>query len=356
MSRIVQIDYQAISIKCQSICEIATNQLYKLEETLDIIEKGSTKLLNFQTEELKKEIIKNKQDLQNKISLLISKAKKNESFGKVYIDSDDISENIIKEAEELKKATENLIDIKVFEMEALLNQLMSERLFSKKLNFDNKIQKEIDNIEDEIMKQYVYVAWLDNPEYSFEELCTIAKEIKIKTEEGHYNLVENKKIEEIRQELKKQKIEEATIEKIINNQEGTVKERLQKIREDANKEIIDEKIRHESVKIIVKAIKKRGFIVSNDAIKIDRKNNQVNILAQKPSGAKAEFKIYLDGKFVYKFDGYEGQACQNDIKPFMDDLEEIYGIKVIKESEIWSNPDKNSTMKYQTVNYNKNKG
>ena len=40
----------------------------------------------------------------------------------------------------------------------------------------------------------------------------------------------------------------------------------------------------------------------------------------------------------------------------MNDLKEIYGMKIEKETEIWSNPDKNSTMKYQTINYNKNRG
>ena len=51
------------------------------------------------------------------------------------------------------------------------------------------------------------------------------------------------------------------------------------------------KIRYESVKVIVSAIRKVGFLINKDAIKIDRKNNQVNIVAQKPSGAKAEFKV-----------------------------------------------------------------
>ncbi|MED5604709.1 hypothetical protein VYE96_04535 [Fusobacterium pseudoperiodonticum] len=211
-------------------------------------------------------------------------------------------------------------------------------------------------MEDVIMKQYVYLAWLNNPECSFEELGNIAEEMKINAEEKHYNSIEKQEIREIKEELRKQKIEETTIEKIVNKQDTSAKERLQKIRSEANKEIIDEKIRYESVKIIVTAIRKRGFLINKDAIKIDRKNNQVNIVAQKPSGAKAEFKVYLDGKFVYKFDGYEGQACQDDIKPFMNDLKEIYGMKIEKETEIWSNPDKNSTMKYQTINYNKNRG
>lgn len=39
----------------------------------------------------------------------------------------------------------------------------------------------------------------------------------------------------------------------------------------------------------------------------------------------------------------------------MKDLEEVYGVHVTKQTEIWSNPDKISTMKYQAINTNKNK-
>ena len=38
-----------------------------------------------------------------------------------------------------------------------------------------------------------------------------------------------------------------------------------------------------------------------------------------------------------------------------EDLEKIYGIKVTKTETLWSNPDKISTMKYQTYNTNKDK-
>ena len=40
----------------------------------------------------------------------------------------------------------------------------------------------------------------------------------------------------------------------------------------------------------------------------------------------------------------------------MKDLEDVYGIHVTKTQEIWSNPDKISTMKYQAMDTNKNKG
>ena len=53
MSHVSQIDYQFISIECQSICELANEQLYKLDKILENIESGSSQLLNSQTDALK---------------------------------------------------------------------------------------------------------------------------------------------------------------------------------------------------------------------------------------------------------------------------------------------------------------
>ena len=64
MSYAVRIDYQGISIECQSICEMASSQLCKLDKMLNEIEKESTQLLNTQTEALRKEITRTKQQLQ----------------------------------------------------------------------------------------------------------------------------------------------------------------------------------------------------------------------------------------------------------------------------------------------------
>lgn len=141
----------------------------------------------------------------------------------------------------------------------------------------------------------------------------------------------------------------------MNETQGTAQEKLTSIRQNATAEIVGEKVRQKSLKIIMDAIKQRGFVVDKKNIKIKRDTNEVIMVALKASGEKAEFRIFVDGKFIYDFHGYEGQACQKDIEPFMHDLEEVYGIKVTKQTEIWSNPDKISTMKYQAMNTNKNK-
>lgn len=372
MSHAVRIDYQGISIQCQSICEMASSQLCKLDKLLDEIDRGSTRLLNSQTEALRKEISKTKQKLQEKIDSVIQRAKRNERKGTVVVDSDFMGKHanaygVIDEAKELEEMVARLSDTKIVEFESLLNQLLGDRLeaqneklrdlASGKVRINVAVQQKINEIDDEIVKQYVYLAWIEYPNESFEHLYSMAMSAKEKADKQQYEDTEKTKIEEIRVELRAEKIDEDTIERITTTSEGTAKERIQKVREQANAEIVGEKVRKESVKIIVKAIKNRGFVVDAKSIKIDRANNQVVIVAMKPSGAKAEFKVFLDGKFEYRFDGYEGQACQKDIQPFMQDLEEVYGIKVMNQTELWAgNPDKNSTMKYQTINHNTNRG
>src|SRR5574344_1739324 len=142
------------------------------------------------------------------------------------------------------------------------------------------------------------------------------------------------------------KLDSATIESVImDDGEGSVDEQIVALRKKATAEIIGEGVRRQTLRIIIKTIEDKGFIVDRKNIKINKDSNEVVAIAQKASGEKAEFRMFLDGKFIYRFDGYEGQACQKDIQPFMADLEEIYGIKVTSREEIWSNPDKNMTMK-----------
>ena len=67
MSHASQIDYQFISVECQSICELANEQLCKLDKILENIESGSSQLLNSQTDALKEEILKSKRNIEDNI-------------------------------------------------------------------------------------------------------------------------------------------------------------------------------------------------------------------------------------------------------------------------------------------------
>ena len=113
MLRIV--DYQGISIQCQSVCEMANSQLCKLDQMLDALENGSTRLLNSQTDALRKEITNIKKNLQNKIDSVLRKARNKASLGSVVVDSDFMGSHanayeVIKEAEELEILVTRLAD------------------------------------------------------------------------------------------------------------------------------------------------------------------------------------------------------------------------------------------------------
>lgn len=141
----------------------------------------------------------------------------------------------------------------------------------------------------------------------------------------------------MRSEMESKLVDKENIEKVFS---GDVLRSPLDIMNSADTEIIDESMRRQAIQAISKEISARGFIVDRKNIRIDRENNTVNMVASKPGGQRAQFSISLDGRFEYRFDGYEGMACMKDITALTDNLERVYGIKLENRNEIWRNPDK----------------
>lgn len=360
MSHQVQIDYEAIAIRCESICEVAERQIAELDQILSDIENGSQSLHNSQTETLRQSLVEERDSLAGKIENLKSQAKEVAKKGVVSGDSDrlrlDSADNVDKAAQELQNQVNELAAKRLVEMRALYQSLLENSIEENQKRLRDKangvvtipaeIQKLLDSIQDETERQFTYLAYLKNDTLSGDDLIRAGRELKNETYESRIE----KEREKIRRELEAARVEKATIDKVV-----TENKTLSEIRSAATEEIVGEKIRQKSLKIIMSAITARGFIVDKKNIKIKRDTNEVILVGLKASGEKAEFRVLLDGKFIYDFRGYEGQACQKDIQPFLNDLEEVYGLHVTKTQEIWSNPDKISSMKYQTVKTNTNK-
>ena len=343
MSHAVQINYKQIAIQCHSICEVAENQVAELDKMLADLEGSSSRLLNDQTEALRKQIEREKRELIRSIEAVKAQADKR-------------TLTTTAGARALQRQANELAAGRLAEMRALLDSLLSESIASNQarmidrangvVRLDEATKKFLDTIEDEVLRQFVYIAFVRDSSLSGTALLEAGKALMNESVEARYE----KEAELIRAELVAAKVSPETVEKIV----GAGKP-LAEIREAATTEIVGEKVRQKSMKLIMKAITERGFIVDKKNIKINRETNEVTMVALKASGERATFKIFLDGKFIYDFRGYEGQACQKDIEPFMTALEEVYGIHVTERQEIWSNPDKISTMKYQAMNTNKNK-
>ena len=366
MSQRVQINYEQIAVQCNSVCEVAESQLKALDAMIEKIESNSSTLLNEQTAALKRQIEKEKAALQKQIDKVRKKAEEDAKQGVVQTNNHDVRyqhmNDSINAANELRRQIDTLASQKMVEYEGLLSTLLLASLqsnYQKLLNqgngvvtVDDALKQFLDGIEDEALRQFTYIAYLQNTSLRGEALLDAGRALVGKTYEARLEEERSR----IREELKAARVEASTIEEVTKASGGTAKEQIAAMQEAATTEIVGEKVRQKSLKIIMQAIKARGFVVDKNNIKIKRDTNEVIMVAQKASGEKAEFRVFLDGKFIYDFRGYEGQACQKDIGPFMKDLEEVYGVHVTKQTEIWSNPDKISTMKYQAINTNKNKG
>lgn len=360
MSQQVIIDYQQIAIQCNSICDIAEARLKELDEMIERLAGTSTKLLNDETERLKKQIEKEHDELLKKLKDVRDKANSDAVRGVIKTNNHDVlyqkRDEAIQAARDLQNTVNVLASEKIIAFDETLRTLLGDKLkedYRKLLERSNgivtiseQVQNLLDSISDVALRQFVYLAYIKNNSLSGESLINAGKELMCKTYESR---IEEERAK-IRAELESARVEKTVIEKVV---EGS--RTISSMRESATTEIVGEKVRQKSLKIIMEAVKQRGFIVDKKNIKINRENNEVIMVALKASGEKAEFRVFLDGKFIYDFRGYEGQACQKDIEPFMKDLEEVYGIHVTKSQEIWSNPDKISTMKYQTFNTNKNR-
>lgn len=342
MSHAVQINYEQIAVQCHSICEVAENQVAELDKMLADLEGSSSRLLNDQTEALRKQIEREKRELIKSIEAVKTQADKK-------------TLTTTAGAQALQRQANKLATGRLAEMRALLDSLLSESIAASQariidrangiVRLDEATKNFLDTIEDEMLRQFVYIAFVRDSSLSGNALLEAGKALMNESVEARYE----KEAELIRAELAAAKVPAEMVDKIV----GAGKP-IAEIREAATTEIVEEKVRQKSMKLIMKAIAERGFIVDKKNIKINRETNEVMMVALKASGERATFKVFLDGKFIYDFRGYEGQACQKDIEPFMTALEEVYGMHITGKQEIWSNPDKISTMKYQAINTNKN--
>ena len=359
MSHQVQIDYQGVAIQCESTCEVAEKRLAELDEMLARAKQTSSSLMKDRAVALAAAIEQERNSLEQQINAL-----KRNAITQAQHRSNAIT-GTLNEAQFLRQSVDRLSSERLIEFQSLLQTLLGEsinenqRKLHERINgivtIDTATQALLDGIQDEILRQFTYLAYLGDNTLAGDNLLQEGQALMAQTVNQTYEDRYEQECAKIRAELEAAGVDKETVEKVLEKKSGSAKETLASVREAATSEIVGEKVRQKSLKIIMKAIGERGFVVDKKNIKIKRETNEVILVALKASGEKAEFRVFLDGRFIYDFRGYEGQACQKDIEPFMHDLEEVYGIKVTKQTEIWSNPDKISTMKYQSINTNKNK-
>lgn len=357
MSHQVTVNYEGMSIQIQAQCDTAIHSLCKIDKTLENIHKTASKLESSKVKEYEKYLMDCKELIKNRIEKFKGTLEEYKSLKQVtggdYVRTkyEQIRVNLQKQASDLSNIVNELTGSKL----EIINQMINDGLLdlgaATTQNLLNKINgvvsvsqaviDKINLIEDISLRELIYREVLNDNSLDYESALVNAK--------NKYDELLGKRtakvIEEYKEELKKNGVSSETLNNVRTIEEAN------KI---TNEAIIDEKIRKETLKVIIKAIKERGFIVDTKKnLKIDKEKNIVKLVALKASGQTAEFEIQLNGKFMYHFEGYEGLACNKDITPFIEDLKNVYDINILKEEVQWSNPDKIQTQKYQYINKNK---
>jgi len=118
-----------------------------------------------------------------------------------------------------------------------------------------------------------------------------------------------------------------------------IKKKIEEAATQADIAIADENCRRMVVRSIMDSLEKSGFVVSKPK-RSSGEVDEVVILARKPAGAEAAFKVTADGSMIYKFDHYEGMQCKDDIDKVLPLLRDIYGVDLSDERVLWQNPER----------------
>ena len=105
---------------------------------------------------------------------------------------------------------------------------------------------------------------------------------------------------------------------------------------EAHQARLDETIRRETVKALLKSLKSMGFVVARPAMQA----GVVVLEGRLPSGRRARFEVAVDGELVFELDGYEGHACAKDLQRITTDLRDRYGVRMGPPQFVWTQPER----------------
>ena len=193
MSVTVEVNYEQIGIQCESVCEVAEQQLAEMDKMLDELVSTSTRLMNVQTEELQKSILAEKDKLIEQIRLVREKAATEAKQGTIHVNNHEARYNeimahkddAIKAANNLQQQSNMLASQKFVEFRALIDTILSDKIASYEqkmrdrangiVRLDMNVKALLDSIADATLRQFTYLAYLQNPDLFGDDLIAAGK-------------------------------------------------------------------------------------------------------------------------------------------------------------------------------------
>jgi hypothetical protein len=99
---------------------------------------------------------------------------------------------------------------------------------------------------------------------------------------------------------------------------------------------LDERVRREVVKGLLRTLKDLGFITIGPQLD----SGVVVLEGRLASGRRARFEVSLDGNMEFDLDGYEGRTCADDMEKVETTLRDRFGVKLGPPQVVWKNPDR----------------
>ena len=371
MSRKVTVSFEALDLVNQVTCEYAIESLSKIDEMVRHLDEISNEIGKDKCSEYRKYLLAQRERIRRKMTKVRAPFeqlrhlktkkfdldinygnKKSKELAGIYNELEEINYDI-----ESDILNYTCVDIQLI-YSLLENGIYNDGLeqlekaleTNPRMNIPDMIEKieKAKEIKDVPLRELVYRELL-KPASMYTKFENIVRKA-----ERRISKLLVKGIEETKKECKRME-EENNIDAQFTNEYYTGEGIVEDMYVETIRRIIEERTRNATIKAIVKAIRETGFVIdSKNSIKIDRRRNVVKMLAKKPSGQLAEFEVQLDGKFMYHFEGYEGGTCSNDIEPFLQVLEDIYGIHIVKEKVHYDEPLKE--LKHRQYFEDSNKG
>lgn len=99
---------------------------------------------------------------------------------------------------------------------------------------------------------------------------------------------------------------------------------------------LDERVRREVVKGLLRSLKDMGFVTIGPQLHADL----VVLEGRLASGRRARFEVSVEGRMTFDLDGYEGRACAQDLEKVEVSLRDKFGVKLGPPQVVWKNPDR----------------
>ena len=293
---------------CRQMLDEAEHRLDGILKDCDAVERGSSSLIDADTESMIEGIRSAVADMRRTLS------DRRSSIGsRAYADEVESTRSVLSDV--------NSLHLRSMALRDAINRVYDARISGRASN-----DARIDGIGDARVRTMARLL-SRNPAHAdmpFEDLVSLAES----------------RVDEARRMMEAERIPRETVESVIGDGEASPLE----IMDAATSEVMDERLRRSAIAAIVRSLTSRGFLVDRSNIRHIRETDTVKLVASKPGGQTAEFSIDLQGRFMYHFQGYEWSACEKDIGPLERDLEEVYGIRMVDRVTVWRNPDRNTTI------------